>query len=284
MSPDFMTETDTLQRNTVGDAEQEPRRASIQPANLDSGTWNSPQLATLTIAPLRIRKGVDQSQAPSFEEPYPNAWIPTNQRLQGDQQAGQTKPNLHGPRPQPQSDRRANESHAIRVVSESPPRNNAISVQPAQAEVLDHYPAPVPAPPPPSLPARRFEDIDHPGVQRASQTSNVFRATADEIRKYVSGEKINTDPATNFVLLPRYIFTHSQVVDLERGNAKLFEVSFKETDCGKSSEPRGGFQYKYDSGIIVEDPNEERRSSTPSSCWSSWSSRSGTPPTSIRLE
>ncbi|GJC81834.1 hypothetical protein ColLi_04672 [Colletotrichum liriopes] len=281
-----MTETDTLQRSTVGDAEQEPRRASIQPANLDSGTWNSPQLATLTIAPLRIRKGVDQSQAPSFEEPYPNAWIPTNQRLQGDQQAGQTKPNLHGPRPQPQSDRRANESQAIRVVSESPPRNNAISMQPAQAEVLDHYPAPVPAPPPPppSLPARRFEDIDHPGVQRASQTSNVFRATADEIRKYVSREKINTDPATNFVLLPRYIFTHSQVVDLERGNAKLFEVSFKETDGEKSWRPRGGFQYKYDSGIIVEDPNEERRSSTPSSCWSSWSSRSGTPPTSIRLD
>ncbi|GKT40869.1 uncharacterized protein ColSpa_01050 [Colletotrichum spaethianum] len=130
----------------------------------------------------------------------------------------------------------------------------------------------------------RFEDIDHPGVQRAAQTGSIFKTAADEIRKHVSRESIISNPAINLVLLPRYIITRSQVMDLEKGNAKIFEVLLNEKEDEELSKPRDGLQYKYNSGIIVEDLDEAKRISTLSSCWSSWSSRSGAASRSAQLE
>ncbi|KAK1599522.1 uncharacterized protein LY79DRAFT_655262 [Colletotrichum navitas] len=278
-----------------GDVERDPRRASVRSTSLDSGTrqslqartsqlpvvipfgsgWaNTGQNTSLAVAPLRIRKGGDQSQAPSLEEPYPSAWAPAGQHMQMSQQAGQVRPNLHGPRPQPQSDHTANGSRVIRVVSESPPGNDTAATQLVEAEVRGRHLAPAPAPSSHSHPpALRFEDIDHPGVQRTSQTSTALKAVADEIAKHVSRERTNANPATNFVLLPTCIFTHSQVVDPERSNAGIFGVLYKGAGDEKPWDPGSELRYKHDSGIIVEGPNDAERSSTPSSCWSSWSSR-----------
>ncbi|KAK1984235.1 hypothetical protein LZ30DRAFT_687030 [Colletotrichum cereale] len=289
-----------------GDVEQDPRRASTRSTSLDSGTRQSLQArasrlpvvkpfgseysipgqpAPLAVAPLKIRKGGGQGQAPSLEEPYSSAWVPAGQHMHIDQQAGQARPSLHGPRPQPQSDRRTNGPPAIRMVIESPPGNGITATPPGQAEVHGNHLVPAPAPPSPSpSAAQRFEDIDHPGVQRTAQTSSAFQTAADETPKHVSRERVNANPATNLVILPTYIFAHGQVVDPERSNARIFGILFEEADDEKPSDPESRLRYKHDSGIIVEGPDSAKRSSTSSSRWSSWSSRSWTTSRSSRSE
>ncbi|KAK2019733.1 hypothetical protein LZ32DRAFT_612896 [Colletotrichum eremochloae] len=289
-----------------GDVERDPRRASTRSTSVDSGTrqfvqprtsqlplakpfgWGwatSGQRVSLEVAPLRILKEGDQSQAHSLEEPYSSAWASVGQHMQMNQRAGQARPNLHGPRPQPQRNHRANGAEATRKVSESPPGNDIAATQPGQAEVRGHHLVPAPALSPPfHSPALRFEDMDLPGVQRTSQTISGLKAVADEIPKDVSRERTNANPATNFVLLPTYIFTHSQVVDPEISNARIFGILFEDTDDEKPSDPWCEFRYKHDSGIIVEDPNDAKRNGTPSSRWGSWSSQSGTTSRSGRSE
>ncbi|KAK1999713.1 hypothetical protein LX36DRAFT_466787 [Colletotrichum falcatum] len=138
-----------------GDVEQDPRRASMRSTSLDSGTrqslqvrtsqlpvvkpfgsgWANPgQPASPEVAPLRIQKGEYQSPVPGLDEPYPIAYAPSGQHMQMNRQAGQVRPNLHGPRPQPQSDHRANGPQRIRMVSESPPGNDIAATQTEQVE------------------------------------------------------------------------------------------------------------------------------------------------------
>ncbi|KAK2064655.1 hypothetical protein LY76DRAFT_653909 [Colletotrichum caudatum] len=261
-----------------GDVNRDPRRASVRSTSLDSGTRQSLHAGTsqppavmpfgpgsadtgqhtsLAVAPLRIRKGGGQSQAPGLEEPRPSAWAPAGQHMQLSQHAGQARPNLHGPRPQPQSNHRANGPQAIRMVAESPPGNDVAAAQPGQTEVRGRRLAPALAPSPSPSPALRFEDIDHPGVQRTSQTSSALRAVADGVLKHVSRERPNANAAVNFVLLPTHIFTHSQAVDTEGSNTRIFGVLYE--DAGDEKKPWGpgsGLRYKHDSGVMFEGPND----------------------------
>ncbi|OBR11825.1 hypothetical protein CH63R_04121 [Colletotrichum higginsianum IMI 349063] len=274
---------------------QEPRSASIRSTSLDSGTrqpvhvrtsqlpattpsgsaWaNLGQPAGLTVAPLRIQKAADQSPAPAREGPFSPAWATSGRYLPSGQQAGHSIPNLHGPRPQPQRKRgAAHGPHGVRVVPESPPTNNAstAATQPGEAEVR-HETLAVPDPlPRPSSGALRFEDIDHPGVQQAGQKRGLFQAVTGLVFKSPSIEKPSTNPVVNLVIVPRYILANSQLVDLESENARVYGVLLKETNCEDPPKPRDESQYKRDSGIVVEDSSEARRSST-SSHWSSLNS------------
>ncbi|KAK2027292.1 hypothetical protein LX32DRAFT_564721 [Colletotrichum zoysiae] len=259
-----------------GDVNRDPRRASVRSTSLDHGTrqslhagtsqppavmpfgsgWaDTGQHTSLTVAPLRIRKEWGQSQAPGLDGPRPSAWAPAGQHMQMSQHAGQARPNLHGPRPQPQSSHKTNGPQAIRMVSESPDGNDATAAQPGQAEVRGRHLAPALAPSPSPSPALRFEDIDHPGVQRTSQTSSAL--TAMELLKHVSAERFNASAAANFVLLPTYIFTHSQAVDPEGSDARNFGVLYEDAgDEKKHWGPRSGLRYKHDSGVIIEGPND----------------------------
>ncbi|WQF79639.1 hypothetical protein CDEST_04653 [Colletotrichum destructivum] len=274
---------------------QEPRSASIRSTSLDSGTrqsvhvrtsqlpattpsgsaWaNLGQPAGLTVAPLRIQKAADQSPAPAREGPFSPAWATSGRYLPSGQQTSHSIPNLHGPRPQPQRNRgAAHGPHGVRVVPESPPTNNAstAAAQPSEAEVR-HETLAVPDPlPRPSSGALRFEDIDHPGVQQAGQKRGFLQNMTGMTFKFPSIEKLSTNPVVNLVIVPRYILANSQLVDLESGNARVFGVLLKETNCEEPPKPRDESQYKRDSGIVVEDSSEARRSST-SSRWSSLNS------------
>ncbi|KAJ0166752.1 hypothetical protein CTA2_6035 [Colletotrichum tanaceti] len=271
---------------------QEPRSASIRSTSLDSGirqsmhvrtsqlsattpsgsAWtNIDQSAGLTIPPLKIRKAANQNPPPATEGPYSPAWATSGRYLPRGQQTGHSMPNLYGPRPQPQRDRGAtNGTPGVRVVPESPPTNNAhaAAAQPGETEVR-HETLAVPDPVPrPSSGALRFEDIDHPGVQQAGQRGGFLQAMTGLLPKFPSREKLSTNPIVNLVIVPRHILANSQLIDLESGNARVFGVLLKETNCEEPPKPLDESQYKRDSGIVVVDSSEARRSST-SSRWSS---------------
>ncbi|TQN71182.1 hypothetical protein CSHISOI_04324, partial [Colletotrichum shisoi] len=246
---------------------QEPRSASMRSTSLDSGTRQSVHPAGLAVAPLRIQKAADQSPAPAREGPFSPAWATSGRYLPSGQQTGHSIPNLHGPRPQPQRNRgAARGSHGVRVVPESPPTNNAstAAAQPGEAE-MRHETLAVPDPlPRPSSGALRFEDIDHPGVQQAGQKRGLFQTVTGLISKFPSIEKLSTNFAVNLVIVPRYILANGQLVDLESGNARVFGVLLEETNCEEPPKPRDESRCKRDSGIVVEDSSEARRSSTSS--------------------